>query len=481
MPIVLQRDGMHPFSSPAGPLPSSMEPAGRLASWQPLCWGYFRDFNRPPGAADSLGLLKNVRAQQSPREGVKRKGKRVGGEEGEEIWSSIAREWLVESLLQSYPPARAIFPSASSLLSVSALPWCSEAWTREHPQLAGLEGIFSSLLWRWREKRSWTLKSLRGGGDGERKKQLLKAASLPSQPLMLVGQSSRNSWPGTWKQQSKRVGREKWRKPCSVSLPGKNIKPLKIKAVGKGGLRGPRWGGCTYVACTVPGRRATSILYLAPVSSLMVRFWPKRCPSTLKYTAPSLGWILRATLIFTRLGMSTIARLRGLRPSRPLRGRRPAEETETARERKGRREEEEEGLPDPSQPSPSQKQQMIYLFFPPPLITAQHLYCGSSLHLPVWGTFAAAQIDAGFQGVNPASVMAALIPPSFPGRAGQGRAVQHHGRGQQRSSQRCNRVRFLLASSVTALSQHSYYRRKKTQPDNSNNKRQTKNHNVPFL
>jgi len=179
--------------------------------------------------------------------------------------------------------------------------------------------------------------------------------------------------------------------------------------------------------------------------------------------------------------MSTIARLRGLRPSRPLHGRRPAEETETARERKRRREEEEEGLPDPSQPSPSQKQQMIYLFFPPPLITAQHLYCGSSLHLPVWGTFAAAQIDAGFQGVNPASVMAALIPPSFPGRAGQGRAVQHHGRGQQRSSQRCNRVRFLLASSVTALSQHSYYRRKKTQPDNSNNKRQTKNHNVPFL
>lgn len=140
--------------------------------------------------------------------------------------------------------------------------------------------------------------------------------------------------------------------------------------------------------------------------------------------------------------MSTIARLRGLRPSRPLRGRRPAEETETARERKRRREEEEEGLPDPSQPSPSQKQQMIYLFFPPPLITAQHLYCGSSLHLPVWGTFAAAQIDAGFQGVNPASVMAALIPPSFPGRAGQGRAVQHHGRGQQRSSQRRNRADF---------------------------------------
>lgn len=76
---------MHPFSSPAGPLPSSLEPAGRLEYWQPSCWGCFRDFSRPPGAADSLGLLKNVRnlrAQQSPREGVKRKGRRVMVEGG---------------------------------------------------------------------------------------------------------------------------------------------------------------------------------------------------------------------------------------------------------------------------------------------------------------------------------------------------------------------------------------------------------------
>jgi len=49
-----------------------------------------------------------------------------------------------------------------------------------------------------------------------------------------------------------------------------------------------------YVASTVPGFTTTSILYLEPVSSLMVRFWPKRVPSTLKKTGPSLGWIRSA-------------------------------------------------------------------------------------------------------------------------------------------------------------------------------------------
>lgn len=78
-------------------------------------------------------------------------------------------------------------------------------------------------------------------------------------------------------------------------------------------------------------------MYLAPVSSLMVRFWPKRCPSTLKYTAPSLGWMRSDTLIFTRLGMSPMARGGGgLSSSLP-----PPQQGRA--ERGGEGEEEEEG------------------------------------------------------------------------------------------------------------------------------------------
>lgn len=68
------------------------------------------------------------------------------------------------------------------------------------------------------------------------------------------------------------------------------VKDLSINCTGKN-----RFGteGSAYVASTVPGFTATSIRYLDPVSSLMVRVWPKRVPSTLKKTGPSLGWILR--------------------------------------------------------------------------------------------------------------------------------------------------------------------------------------------
>lgn len=51
----------------------------------------------------------------------------------------------------------------------------------------------------------------------------------------------------------------------------------------------------SYVASRAPGFTATSTRYLEPVSSLMVRLWPKRVPSTLKKTGPSLGWIRSAT------------------------------------------------------------------------------------------------------------------------------------------------------------------------------------------
>lgn len=157
---------------------------------------------------------------------------------------------------------------------------------------------------------------------------------------------------------------------------------------GEGRRSRPGPGGCTYVAWTVPGRRATSILYLAPVSSLMVRFWPKRCPSTLKYTAPSLGWILRETLIFTRPGMSPIACRRGgglqaLRSSRPLRGRRLAGRGERGCEG----EEEEEGGgrggaagSQPAQPFPKAADDIFV--FSLPLIVAHHLGGGCFTPLP---------------------------------------------------------------------------------------------------
>lgn len=60
-------------------LPPSLAAWSQHVGLQPgrLCaGGCLRDFSRPAGAADSLGLLKNVRALQSSREGVKRKGRR---------------------------------------------------------------------------------------------------------------------------------------------------------------------------------------------------------------------------------------------------------------------------------------------------------------------------------------------------------------------------------------------------------------------
>lgn len=169
----------------------------------------------------------------------------------------------------------------------------------------------------------------------------------------------------------------KSRKPRAVSLPGKHIKRLKIKQRGRREGRegrGSRPGedGRTYVAWTVPGRRDTSILYLAPVSSLMVRFCPKRCPSTLKYTAPSLGWILRETLIFTRPGMSPIAGGRGTRA--PLA---PSEEKRLAGS-EGGKEEDGEGRggaagSQPGQPFPKAADERLDYLFSFPLIAAQHL------------------------------------------------------------------------------------------------------------
>lgn len=61
-----------------------------------------------------------------------------------------------------------------------------------------------------------------------------------------------------------------------------------------------------YVASTFPGFTTTSILYLEPVSSLMVLVWPNRVPSTLKNTGPSLGWIRREIKMLMSSGTSSI-------------------------------------------------------------------------------------------------------------------------------------------------------------------------------
>lgn len=55
----------------------------------------------------------------------------------------------------------------------------------------------------------------------------------------------------------------------------------------------------TYVASTAPGLTTTSMLYLEPVSSLMVRVCPNLAPSDLKYTALLLGSIFREIPILT--------------------------------------------------------------------------------------------------------------------------------------------------------------------------------------
>lgn len=119
------------------------------------------------------------------------------------------------------------------LVPVSALPRRSQAWALCR------RGFFLQRKPRGRrEKRSWASKSSgrRWGGRG---KAANPKCGLPLEPPR---RSTGNSWPGTQKRghQSKRAGREKSRKPRAVSLPGKNIKRLKIKQRGgRGGLGQP--------------------------------------------------------------------------------------------------------------------------------------------------------------------------------------------------------------------------------------------------
>lgn len=63
----------------------------------------------------------------------------------------------------------------------------------------------------------------------------------------------------------------------------------------------------THSTCSVVGLIFTSTLQEEPVSSLIVRFWPKRWPSTLKKTGPSLGWMRSAMERRTSPGRSPIA------------------------------------------------------------------------------------------------------------------------------------------------------------------------------
>lgn len=76
----------------------------------------------------------------------------------------------------------------------------------------------------------------------------------------------------------------------------------------QGSLLNPRsgWREATYVASTAPGLTTTSILYLDPVSSLMVRVCPNRAPSDLKYTALLLGSIFSEIPILTIWGTSAM-------------------------------------------------------------------------------------------------------------------------------------------------------------------------------
>ena len=106
--------------------------------------GCFRDFSRPAGAADSLGLLKNGRALQSPRGGAERKGRR------DLILSSWGEVGLISFPglplhAELVPHRRAGSPSASSLVSVSALPCCNKAWAWCTPDMQGRRGLFPLL------------------------------------------------------------------------------------------------------------------------------------------------------------------------------------------------------------------------------------------------------------------------------------------------------------------------------------------------
>lgn len=77
----------------------------------------------------------------------------------------------------------------------------------------------------------------------------------------------------------------------------------------------------TYTGWTLPGFNTTSILYLEPVSSFIVRVCPNRDPSALKNTGPSFGWIFNDTQMLINAGTSAMMKklvITGLWTSRAL-------------------------------------------------------------------------------------------------------------------------------------------------------------------
>lgn len=77
----------------------------------------------------------------------------------------------------------------------------------------------------------------------------------------------------------------------------------------------------TYAGSAFPGFNTTSILYLEPVSSFMVRVCPNREPSALKNTGPSFGSTFNDTQMLIIAGTSAMIKeltVTGLCVSRAL-------------------------------------------------------------------------------------------------------------------------------------------------------------------
>lgn len=355
MPMVLQKDRIQPFS-PEFPLSWQFGASTWACSLAASVLGKsFRDFSRPACAADSLGLLKYVRALQSPREGVARRGRR----------DLISRERLVEALLRGCPSTQSWFPIWSQSLL------CHAASRLGHC----VGGASSSTESRGEggRKGAGLEKAPGEGEEGEGRQRLPNVASPPSQPggaLGTAGQGPRNA-----ATEGKRAGQEKSRKPRAVSLPGKNIKRLKIKQRGgRGGQGEPPRGGRPHLrGLDGAGSEGHLDLVLGPGQQLDGAVLAETLPVHLEIHGPVVGLDFKGDADFHEAG-DVAHRLRPGGAADSARVSPPPRKSgwPGARERKRRREKEEEGLPDPSQPSPSPKaaDKILDYLFSLPLIAA---------------------------------------------------------------------------------------------------------------
>lgn len=173
-------------------------------------------------------------------------------------------------------------------------------------------------------------------------------------------------------------------------------------------------------------------LVLGPGEQLDGAVLAEALPVHLEVHRPVVGLDFESNADFHEAGDINHRAAAGSAPVSP-----PPQKAASRGDRDGEGEEEEEGGgrggaagSEPAQPFPKAADDIFVLPSPANHGAASVLRIFSPS--PCSGDICSCSDCRGLAGGNPASVMAALIPPSFPGR--DGGAVQHHGGGQQRGA-----------------------------------------------